>query len=112
MKPIGTILKNARLSLNLSQEDVSKKTKIRKKYIDYIEQSEWDMLPGVAYTKGFVKSYAEVVGLDADKVIAIFRREFIDRQKNEVLPSSFVDMPAKPRGIFLTIKRILSKLFA
>lgn len=110
MKPIGTILRNARLQKGMNLEDVSKKTKIRVKYLSYIEQNAWDELPGTTYAKGFVKSYASAVGLDPDKIFMLFRREYKDTEKRELMPKGLVDQPLSPPGFVLTIKRILSKL--
>lgn len=112
MKPVGTILQTARREIGLSLEQVSKKTKIRVKYLQLIDKNDWDALPGIAYARGFIKSYAEVVGLVPEKTLALFRREFIDAGKQEVLPQSFVDFPGKRKSVWLTIRAFLSKLFS
>ena len=113
MKPIGHILQTARKEKGWTVSDVSKKTRIRTKYLELIEENNWDALPGIAYTRGFIKSYAEAVGLVPERVITLFRREFddIENEKRKVLPDSFVDMPARRQGILLTIKDFISKLF-
>ena len=112
MKPIGIILQTARKEAEMTIEDVSRKTKIRSRYLEFIEKNEWHRLPGIAYTKGFVKAYAETVGLHPEKVLAVFRREFIEEENKKVLPQSFVDMPGKRRSFLLTAKEILVKLFS
>lgn len=110
MKPVGTILQTARQTAGFSIEDISKRTRIRKKYLEYIENNEWEKLPGVAYIRGFIKSYAEAVELVPDKMVTLFRREYIDVEKRTVLPDSFVDMPARRKSLWLTITSFLSKL--
>jgi cytoskeletal protein RodZ len=110
MKPIGEILRNARNKKSLSIEEVSKVTKIRKKYLLSLEESAWNKLPGVAYVTGFVKRYAEAVDLDPEKVAVVFRREFIYQQQQELLPESYNNPPLNRSGFVLTIKRIISKL--
>ncbi len=114
MKSIGHILETARKEKGWTLEQISKKTKIRTKYLELIEKSLWDELPGIAYTRGFIKSYAETVGLMPDRVITLFRREFAEAEseKRKVLPDSFVDMPGRRQGLVLTIRSFLSKLFA
>lgn len=110
MRPVGDILKAARNKKGMTIGEVSDSTKIRKKYLEYIEESEWDKLPGRAYVTGFVKRYADAVDLDAEKVSIIFRREFTYQQKQEVLPESIKNPPLNRSPFFLTIKRFLSKL--
>jgi cytoskeletal protein RodZ len=113
MKPIGHILQTARKEKGWTVSDVSKHTRIRTKYLELIELNEFDSLPGIAYTRGFIKSYAEAVGLVPERVMSLFRREFTDDEKKQkVIPESFVDMPAKRVGFWLTIKDFLSKLFS
>ena len=110
MRPVGEILQAARHKKDMTIADVSDLTKIRKKYLEHIEKSEWDKLPGVAYITGFVKRYADAVDLDPEKVSIVFRREFTYQQKQEVLPESIKNPPLNRSPIFLTIKRFLSKL--
>ncbi|MCR4263930.1 MAG: helix-turn-helix domain-containing protein [Candidatus Roizmanbacteria bacterium] len=110
MRPVGEILKSARRRKGMTIVELSDLTKIRKKYLEHIENSEWDELPGVAYITGFVKRYADAVDLDAEKVSIVFRREFTYQQKQEVLPESIKNPPLNRSPIFLTIKRFLSKL--
>ena len=112
MKPIGHILQTARKEKGWTVSDVSKKTRIRTKYLELIELNDWDALPGIAYTRGFIKSYAEAVDLVPERVMTLFRREFEDVEKRKVLPDSFVDMPARRQGVLLTIKDFISKLFS
>ena len=109
-RPVGEILKAARNEKGLTLDQVSRQTKIRTKYLHSIEQSRWRDLPGVAYIIGFVKRYAEAVGLDPDKVALVFKREFTFEQNQDVLPESFKNPPLNRSAFFLTIRKILSKL--
>ncbi|KKR50216.1 MAG: Transcriptional regulator, XRE family [Microgenomates group bacterium GW2011_GWC1_41_8] len=110
MRSVGEILKAARHKKGMTIAEVSDLTKIRKKYLEHIENSKWVELPGAAYITGFVKRYADTVDLDAEKVSIVFRREFTYQQKQEVLPESIKNPPLNRSPIFLTIKRFLSKL--
>jgi cytoskeletal protein RodZ len=111
MKPVGTILQHARKQAGLELEDIHIRTKIRKKYLEHIEQNNWHALPGVPYIKGFLRSYADVLHLDPDKVVTLFRREFKDPSKKELMPKGMVDAPVQKRNMFLTIQRVITKLF-
>ncbi|MBF8377167.1 DUF4115 domain-containing protein [Alicyclobacillus mali] len=66
---LGQILRARRESLGLTVEDVEERTKIRKRYIEALESGQWDVLPGRVYARGFVRSYAEVLGLDGSDLL-------------------------------------------
>jgi len=72
---VGKILRTRRESLALTLEDMSIKTKVGVKFLAAIENEQYDLLPPLSYTLGFVKLYAEAVGLDAGAVAAQFKRE-------------------------------------
>lgn len=82
MATVGAILKTRREELNLTLEDISLKTKVGVKFLAAIENEEFDFLPPLSYSIGFVRLYAGVVGLDAGPVAAQFKRE--SRLKNDV----------------------------
>ena len=54
---IGKALKEAREMQNLSLEQVEEKTKIRRKYLQALENEQYDILPGQVYAKAFLKSF-------------------------------------------------------
>ena len=85
----GEKLKEKRLEKDLSLEDVSKATKIKADFLEYIENSEYSKLPSVSYAHGFVRNYAEFLGLNKKEIMAIFRREFDENQAYKVLPKGF-----------------------
>ena len=72
MKNVGSILKEARKAKRVSLRDISGKTKIKEKFLRAIEEMEWSSLPNLAVTSGFVKSFAQVVGVDLARAGALF----------------------------------------
>jgi len=72
--PIGEVLKRTRTRLKLDIGRVEKQTKIRAKYLRGLENEEWDTLPGPTYVKGFLRTYATYLGLDADAIVDEYRR--------------------------------------
>ena len=72
---IGDTLREARERQNLSIKDIEKGTSIRALYIEAIEKGEFDKLPGNAYTKGFIRSYANFLKLDADACVRQYNEE-------------------------------------
>lgn len=64
MRELGGILRATRESLGLDLDEIESRTKIRKRYLVALEEGDWSLLPGRVYARGFVRSYAEVLGLD------------------------------------------------
>jgi len=71
---IGEVLKSTRTRLRLDIATVEEQTKIRTKYLRALENEEWDTLPGPTYVKGFLRTYASYLGLDADALVDEYRR--------------------------------------
>ena len=69
MFAIGDSLREARTRRGLSSADVQKGIRIRERYLTALEEEKWELLPGEAYTKGFLRTYAEFLGLDGNLYI-------------------------------------------
>ena len=72
--PVGEVLRRTRARLQLDIGRVERETKIRAKYLQALENEEWDALPGPTYVKGFLRTYASYLGLDADALVDEYRR--------------------------------------
>lgn len=86
MRTIGEILRKARVEKNLTLEEVEKHLRIRRKFLVALEENSWSKLPELAYIKGFLRSYSSFLGLKGDEMVAIFRRQFQDKEKTGLLP--------------------------
>ena len=75
MSELGKLLRKAREERGYSLDDVQDITKIRKRYLEAIEEGDYNVLPGSFYARAFVKNYAETVGLDAEEVFRLYQRE-------------------------------------
>ncbi len=71
----GECLKRKREGLNISIRDTSEKLKIKISYLENLEESNYKKLPPDVYVKGFIKSYAQLVGLNPEKMVDIYSRE-------------------------------------
>ncbi|MDP3940983.1 MAG: helix-turn-helix domain-containing protein [bacterium] len=87
---IGQKLRDERLRRGLSLDDVAKATKIRQSFLLAIEKGDYSKLPSSAYVQGFVRNYAEYLGLSKREVLALFRREFDEEKVFRVLPEGLV----------------------
>lgn len=64
MDIVGQLLKEKRLEKGLVLDDVADAMKIRKKYIEALENGNYSEIPDKVYTKSFLKIYADYLGLD------------------------------------------------
>lgn len=71
---IGATLREARNRRKVDLSEVEAAIKIRVRYLQAIENEEWDALPGDAYTRGFIRTYAIYLGLDGDRLAEDYRR--------------------------------------
>ncbi|QHW30003.1 helix-turn-helix domain-containing protein [Paenibacillus rhizovicinus] len=85
MSDLGALLKKAREQRNLSLDDIQDLTKIRKRYLEAIEEGDYSVLPGSFYVRAFVKNYAESVGLDAEEVLRLYNKEIPSNVPEQVI---------------------------
>lgn len=75
MENVGTLLCATRMRLDLDLLDVSKALKIQYNYLVAIEDGRFEDLPARVYATGFVRAYADYLGLDGGEVVRRFREE-------------------------------------
>jgi cytoskeletal protein RodZ len=73
---IGRSLRDARVRQGLELTQLEAETKIRAKYLRAIEEERFDQLPGDTYAKGFLRSYAERLGLDGQLYVDEYNSRF------------------------------------
>ncbi len=71
---IGATLREARNRRKVDLSEVEAAIKIRVRYLQAMENEEWDALPGGAYTRGFIRTYASYLGLDGERLADDYRR--------------------------------------
>lgn len=87
MNEIGSRLREARLVKQLSLDDLQDITKIQKRYLQAIEEGNFDMMPGAFYVRAFVKQYAEAVGLNYEELLVTYKLDFPETSTEEVTSS-------------------------
>ena len=83
MATIGETLREARMRQQLDIADVEARTKIRAKYLRALENEEFGMLPGPTFVKTFLRTYAEVLGLDPFRLVEEYRSYYERREDAE-----------------------------
>lgn len=99
MKTAGTLLREKRLALELTLDAVESRTKVKKAYLEALENANFDALPSAPVTKGFLKSYAKVLHLNPDTLVAMYRRDY-DEVMNEIVPHGLVEPVVKKTRLF------------
>lgn len=99
MFEIGSTLREARVRRNLTLQQVEEDTKIRVKYVQAMENEDFDIMPGPTYVKGFLRTYSEYLGLDPDVIVDEYRtREPRGASRVHEEPFGGVSTLGKPRG--------------
>lgn len=77
MESYGALLQKAREAKELSFEQIERETTITKQYIDALEAEEVDIFPGEPYMIGFLKNYAEYLGINSDEILRLYHAKKI-----------------------------------
>lgn len=82
---VGDILRRTRLHYGQSLQDIERALRIRESQLNAIENGEFEKLPGRVYAVGFVRTYAEYLGLDGGKMTQLFKSQYVDNQPRKEL---------------------------
>jgi len=81
--PIGSALRYHRAQKNLSLDDISEELRVRREYLEAMEQGRFDLLPAGFYRRSFLKAYAEFLKLDADHILKMLEEQERTSEKGE-----------------------------
>jgi cytoskeleton protein RodZ len=76
MFDLGASLRAARHKRGLELDAVQRELRIRKRYLEALEGERFELLPGEVYTRGFLREYAEFLGLDGSIYVAEYDARF------------------------------------
>ena len=80
---IGAILKSNRLKNKKSLEEVSAELCIRKIYLTALEEGDYETLPPIPYGVGYVRTYANYLGLSAERAVKLYKASSITEERKE-----------------------------
>jgi cytoskeleton protein RodZ len=95
---IGSSLREARVRQGLDFNELEQATKIRAKYLRALEDEDFDLLPAETYVKGFLRSYAEYLGLDGQVYVDEYSSRFTVGDEEIARPRR---SSRQPRGVQL-----------
>ena len=104
---LGDLLTRAREKLALSQKEIASRLNLKEEIISALDANDFDKLPAPTYVRGYIRSYARAVNLDADNLIKIFQGmadappEILPDVKPKVQASS-KDTPVKAMTYLIT----------
>src|SRR3712207_1169924 len=93
---IGRLLEQKRKERGLSLDEVEQATKIRKRYLTGLEREDFAMLPDAVYARGFLKTYANYLGLDGEELSRLLKSRRKPRRERGISynqPSSDFERP-------------------
>ena len=96
MPGIGETLREARTAAGIQLDDAERTIRIRIRYLDALENEEWDVLPGDAYVRGFLHTYADFLGLDGAALVDVYDRQEVPAQAERTADAPFE--PPRPVG--------------
>ncbi len=102
---LGETLKSARIESGITLEHIEDETKIRRLYLEAIENENFGILPPKVYAVGFVKRYARFLGLDENQLVEEFKQSAYGDQHQE---EEIVQVTKKSLNI--PVKNILAGL--
>jgi cytoskeletal protein RodZ len=80
---IGSTLRETRVRRKTTLQQAEDDTKIRVKYIQAMENDDFDLMPSAAYVKGFLRTYSDYLDLDANVIVEEYRSRFEPNEEHE-----------------------------
>lgn len=111
MQRLEQRLKEARIERKLTLNQAAKATKIKPHFLEAIEKGAYNELPSPAYARGFVRNYADFLGLPNAQVSAMFKRDFDEKKSVKVLPDGVIGGREFPTRR-VNIRKVIMFVFA
>lgn len=83
MESLGNFLKKEREKKGYSLEEAQEETKIQVRYLKALEEEKFEILPGEVFTKGFLRSYADFLGLSSEEIMRKYQELKGEKQEEE-----------------------------
>lgn len=103
MTTLSQMLSQGRKAKDITLETAARDLKISKEHLRALEDATWQDLPDPAFVRGFIKNYADYLDLDANYLLALYRREydaekhpksipFFKKQKRIISPNKVINL--------------------
>jgi len=108
MTNFGATFKRARESKGISLDQIASQTRISARFLAAIESEDFQALPGGIYNRGFVRMFAEAIGIDPDQAVADYERLSAVPQPGSDAPASIAAPPKTERRLYPVAVGILA----
>ena len=103
MGSLGETLRQARLDRGVSLADAERETHIRRRYLEALEAEDYGALPAQVYTRGFIRTYARYLGLDAEATLDLYSPGRVREDRSAIRPAAPQLSPARPLSFRLFV---------
>jgi cytoskeletal protein RodZ len=100
---VGALLKASRLRVGQDLQSIAAVLRIRYVYMEAIEDGRYDLLPGPTYATGFIRAYAEHLGLDSGEVVRRFKNEATAADTADLMFPEPIPEPGVPGGAVIFV---------
>ena len=98
MPSFGETLKRERELRQISLREISEATKINLRYLEALERDDFRHLPGGVFNKGFVRAFAQFIGIDADAMVTAYLDEERSQEARSPKPPGAPAPEASPES--------------
>jgi hypothetical protein len=95
---IGSSLREARMRQSLDFNEMEFRTKVRAKYLRALEEERFDQLPAHTYIKGFLRTYADALGMDGQLYVDEYNSRYVAGEDDHPLRTRRVPQQRRRRG--------------
>ena len=92
MSSFGETLRRERELRQISLREIAEATKINLRYLDALERDEFKHLPGGGFNTGFVRAYAQFIGIDPETMVTAY----LDEERRQLARAPRLGGPAAP----------------
>ncbi|TAK56609.1 MAG: PASTA domain-containing protein [Dehalococcoidia bacterium] len=93
MNELGKVLSEARVQRGLTLEDCERDTRISKRYLDALEREDWKIFPAPVYSRAFLRTYAQYLGLNPAELMRAFQAQAEEPPPFQPLPQVLAPSP-------------------
>jgi len=98
MSSVGERLRERRLEHRWTLEDVAQRTRVRREYIEALEEGNYALLPADVQVRGYLRNYALVLGLPPAEILSLYQQ---DRGQAELVSIAPISRPPRTRSFVL-----------
>jgi cytoskeleton protein RodZ len=88
MGSLGETLRQARLDRGVSLTDAENETRVRRRYLESLENEDYSALPAQVYTRGYIRTYARYLGLDPEATLDLYSPGRTREERSAIRPAT------------------------